>query len=180
MQQPPTPPPDGPGAPYAESPYIAPPPTRTGPGFMMYCLGCMGVVAVIVIIGIVFMVTQVKKAMGPITAANVQSVLPPGVPIYPGFTLVEQQSRSVRLPSKGSATRAAFLSFRTGADMSAIGPWYKKQLVPQGWVGGASPTDPNSYQFKKGNTMITMQEKPSSGTRTCAISVVQGIAPKSP
>jgi hypothetical protein len=147
---------------------------------MMYCLGCMGVVAVIVIIGIVFVASQVKKAMGPITTANVQSVMPAGVPIYPGFTLVEQQSRSVRLPSKGAATRAAFLSFRTGAEMSAIGPWYKKQLTPQGWIGGASPTDPNQYQFKKGNTMITMQEKPSPGTRICGMSIIQGVTPKTP
>jgi len=189
MEQPPPPPPGGPNfgqpptgepLPYGQPPYAAPPPPRaTSP--WMYCLGCMGVVAIAAIIGIVLMVNRIQKAIGPpITAATVQQALPPGVPLYPGATVMEDRSRSVELPSQGVARRMTSVTFQTRDDMSVIGPWYEARLKPQGWVGGVSATDPSVYQFKKASTVMSLQARPGeNGQNLLSMSVMEGVPPGS-
>jgi hypothetical protein len=137
----------------------------------------MGILAIVAVIGIFVMVNRVKKAMGPpITAATVQSVLPPGVPLYPGLVIMEEGSRSITLPSKSNNSRMVVLTFRTNEPMTTIGPWYKTRLNQQGWVGGVSPTDANLYQFKKGDTALNLQERPGKGGQNVlSMNIVQGL-----
>lgn len=185
MQEPP--PPTGPQPPFGQPqppfgqppggpPPYAPPPRR-GPGPLMYCLGCMGVAAVVAVAIVLFGYFSVRKAMTPITAANVQSMLPPGVPLYPGFSpVLEKQSRSINLPSKAGAHRLVALAFNTRDDMSVIGPWYQARLAPAGWVGGVSPTYPDVYQFKKGDTVISLKGQPGAGGQKLVVmSIAEGV-----
>jgi hypothetical protein len=93
---------------------------------------------------------------------------------------MESASRNIKLPTKGTGRRMAVLTFQTTDAMSAIGPWYETRLTKQGWVGGVTPTDSNAYQFKKGGTVISLNEKPSpSGPSILTMSIVDGIPPGS-
>lgn len=143
----------------------------------MYCLGCMAIL-VVVAIGIgIFGYVKVRNAMTPITAANVKTMLPPGVPLYPGLSpVLEKQSRSIQLPSKTGTHRMVVLSFNTTDGMSVIGPWYQAQLTPKGWMGGVSPTNANVYQFKKTDTALSLTGQAGSGGRNVLImSIVTGV-----
>lgn len=172
------PPPGEPTPSFGQPPYAAPPPPprgRTSP--FMYCLGCMGVLTVIVIIIGIISYVGVKKVMSPITAADVQKILPPGVPLYPGLSaVVEEQSRTIQLPAKGGNHKASVLAFHTNEPMSVIGPWYETRLKQQGWAGGVSAKDANAYEFKKGDTALSLNERPDgNGRQLLMISVLVGL-----
>lgn len=161
-------------------------PERTPPrlsGFPLYCLGCLGlaVLAFVALAG--FGMYQARKMMGPpITAATLNAALPPGVPIYPRFTLVESGSRHMKLPIPGAAGRGTpqmvMLTFTCPDPLSTVGPWYQKALAPQGWTGGVSPTQPGQYQLQRGTTTMVLQEAKQPGQQL--ITMVVASAPSAP
>lgn len=156
-----------PGGSYGNTPYAAPPPKR-GFNFVTCCLGCFGLAVVVAIVAGVLIANKVKNAAGPpITSATYrQEFATVDVPIYPGLTLDETMTNSMRfgsgfvglVPKAGLKLRMMW--FHSPHGVNVIGPWYKARLVPQGWrvAGTTSSERGSSWQFEKGDTSFMISD----------------------
>jgi hypothetical protein len=129
----------------------------------VYCLGCLGLVALAFIALAGIGMYQARKMMSPpITAATLPSVMPAGVPLYPRFTLVENESRQIQktIPSRSGAGgyQITALTFTCPDPVFVVGPWYQRALASKGWRGRPSPQNPGAYVLDSSHTMIVLSD----------------------
>lgn len=157
------------GAPaYAEPAYAAPAPTTRLSGVRLFVLGYMALGGVVLIAMLFLGFKNWSKLTGPpISQSQAARYLPPGVPLYPGFTRVVHFQRNWRASRSGSGntqTMTTMISFRCRDKLSSVAPWYQQALSRQGWTSRELGIRPQGYAFQRGGTTIMLTETPFGGT----------------